>query len=302
MNSQPLISVIINCYNGEKYLKEAIDSVYSQSYQNFEIIFWDNNSNDKSSDIAKSYDKKLKYYYSKNTTSLGEARSKAIKKTSGDYITFLDVDDIYENNKFYKQINLMTKKNLLMCYGSIKFFKGNKTIWVRKAKNSTGNIFSNLLLDYEIHMNTVMISKKIFTYFNYRFNKTLQYSPDYNLFMKISLQHDIGVISEVIGNSRVHDRSLTNSLMDIIPEEHLFTINELQKRDPSIIEKYRKNLSYAINKTYYYEAISFIYSDEIKSARKVLLKIFYLDLKYFILFLLLLFPFNKNTILKILKR
>ena len=146
MNSQPLISVIINCYNGEKYLKEAIDSVYSQSYQNFEIIFWDNNSNDKSSDIAKSYDKKLKYYYSKNTTSLGEARSKAIKKASGDYITFLDVDDIYENNKFYKQINLMTKKNLLMCYGSIKFFKGNKTIWVRKAKNSSGNIFSNLLL------------------------------------------------------------------------------------------------------------------------------------------------------------
>ena len=62
---QPLVSVIMNCYNSDKYLKEAIDSVYNQSYSNWEIIFWDNASNDSSSAIAKSYDERLKYFLAK---------------------------------------------------------------------------------------------------------------------------------------------------------------------------------------------------------------------------------------------
>ena len=56
----PLVSVIMNCFNGEKYLHEAIDSVYAQSYHNWEIIFWDNASTDDSACIAKTYDNKLK--------------------------------------------------------------------------------------------------------------------------------------------------------------------------------------------------------------------------------------------------
>ena len=62
MKSTPLISVIMNCYNGEAFLKNAIDSVYAQTYKNWEIIFWDNASTDTSADIALSYDERLKYF------------------------------------------------------------------------------------------------------------------------------------------------------------------------------------------------------------------------------------------------
>jgi len=75
-----LVSIIINCYNGEEYLSEALNSVYSQTYKNWEIIFWDNCSIDKSSIIAKSYGHKLKYYKSEFNTTLGEARNLAIQK------------------------------------------------------------------------------------------------------------------------------------------------------------------------------------------------------------------------------
>ena len=64
--SQPLVSIVINCYNGEEFLKSAIDSIYSQTYTNWEIIFWDNCSTDRSSEIALSYDKRLRYF--KSTT------------------------------------------------------------------------------------------------------------------------------------------------------------------------------------------------------------------------------------------
>jgi len=59
--NQPLVSIIINCYNGEKFLNECIKSVLSQSYENWEIIFWDNQSKDESAKVFKSYkDKRLK--------------------------------------------------------------------------------------------------------------------------------------------------------------------------------------------------------------------------------------------------
>ena len=59
----PLVSIQINCHNGEKYLSEAIDSIYKQTYKNWEIIFWDNASSDASAKIAKSYDGKLRYFF-----------------------------------------------------------------------------------------------------------------------------------------------------------------------------------------------------------------------------------------------
>ena len=61
-----LISVIVNCYNGEKFINRCIKSILDQSYQNFEIIFWDNNSNDKTFQIIKKFDdKRIKYFKSK---------------------------------------------------------------------------------------------------------------------------------------------------------------------------------------------------------------------------------------------
>ena len=97
---EPLVSVVINCYNGERFLKKAIDSVYAQSYQNWEIIFWDNRSEDKSAEIFKSYnDKRFKYFYAKKHTSLYKARNLAIKESSGELLAFIDTDDLWEKNK-----------------------------------------------------------------------------------------------------------------------------------------------------------------------------------------------------------
>ena len=92
----PLVSVIMNCFNGETYLADSINSILNQTYENFEVIFWDNHSIDKSAIIYKSFkDKRLKYYYAKKFTSLYEARNLAIKKSKGKLIAFLDTDDLW---------------------------------------------------------------------------------------------------------------------------------------------------------------------------------------------------------------
>ena len=87
---KPLVSIIVNCYNGEKYLDQCLKSIFSQTYKNWEVIFWDNNSNDNSCKIFNSYnDNRLKYYKSKVNVSLGQARAWAVEKCAGKFISFL---------------------------------------------------------------------------------------------------------------------------------------------------------------------------------------------------------------------
>ena len=81
-DSKPLVSIIMNCFNGERYLKEAINSVLEQQYNNWELIFWDNQSTDSSAQIFLSYnDDRFKYYYAPLHTPLYEARNYAVEKS-----------------------------------------------------------------------------------------------------------------------------------------------------------------------------------------------------------------------------
>ena len=87
---EPLVSIMMNCYNGEKYLREAIESVLAQTFQNWELIFWDNQSTDQSANIFKSYkDPRLKYFLSPEHTDLGGGRAKAFQHLKGEFIAMM---------------------------------------------------------------------------------------------------------------------------------------------------------------------------------------------------------------------
>ena len=100
----------MNCHNGEKYLKNSLQSVIDQTYKNWELIFWDNRSIDKSKEIVESFkEKKFKYFKSKKFNSLYESRNLAIKKSKGKYICFLDTDDWWLKKKLINQIEALRK-------------------------------------------------------------------------------------------------------------------------------------------------------------------------------------------------
>ena len=104
---EPTVSVIMNCYNGEKYLFESINSLISQTYKNWELIFWDNLSTDNSRIILEKFsDQRIKYFSSEKFVNLYEARNLAIEKAKGKYIGFLDTDDLWIKDKLEKQIEI----------------------------------------------------------------------------------------------------------------------------------------------------------------------------------------------------
>ena len=99
-------TIVLPIYGHSPWLGEAINSVVAQTYQNWELIFWDNQSTDSSAEIVKSYnDPRFHYFYAPQHTLLYEARNYAIQKSKGEFLAFLDVDDWWENDKLEKQIS-----------------------------------------------------------------------------------------------------------------------------------------------------------------------------------------------------
>ena len=105
---KPLVSVIMNCHNGEKYLEQSVKSIINQTYNNWELIFWDNDSNDNSKNIIYNFsDDRIKYFKSTNFKKLYESRNLAIQKAKGKFVSFLDTDDMWELDKIEKQVNFL---------------------------------------------------------------------------------------------------------------------------------------------------------------------------------------------------
>ena len=120
MKSDYLVSIIMTCHNGELYLKKAMDSLFQQTYTEWELIFYDNYSNDTSCEIIKSYnDNRIKYFKSGKLLNLGNIRKFALEKCTGSFISFLDVDDYWAADKLEKQIKkFRLNKNIDIVYSN----------------------------------------------------------------------------------------------------------------------------------------------------------------------------------------
>ena len=213
-----LISIIINCYNGEKYLGETIQSVLDQTFKNWELILWDNQSTDKSASIFKSYkNKKFKYFLSKKHLKLGDARNLAVKKANGNWIAFLDADDLWKKNKLEKQIKLLKKKKagIIYCENKIIFQNNNDlNLFGKIIKNSKtivyeGNVFNKLMLKNFIPLCSAIFLKKAFIESG-GINPKYSFSEDYDFILKISKNYNVYFTKDTYSIYRVHNNNLSN--------------------------------------------------------------------------------------------
>ena len=211
MPSKGLISIIMNCHNGETYLKEAIQSVLNQSYKNWELIFWDNNSTDKSAQIFQSFqDKRLKYFFTKKKVSLYVSRNAAIKKTKGDYVAFLDVDDLWYPDKLNLQIKKFKDPKVGLVYG--KCLKINNRNFFRKKQLITKNlpegyITKQLLESYPVGLLTIMLRKK-FLKNSKNFKIEYNYLGDLDFVLRFSLKYKFAAVQKIVGIYRQHDHQM----------------------------------------------------------------------------------------------
>ena len=212
----PLVSIIMNCHNGEKYLNDSVKSLLSQTYMNWELIFWDNFSTDNSKKIIEKFlDKRIKYFKSNNFTSLYQARNLAIEKAKGEYIGFLDIDDLWIEDKLEKQIDFLKKnKEFKIVYSNYYILedKNNKKYLKYKKPLPSGQITQKLLDNYSLGILTVFLEKDFFEKFKFKENYNI--IGDFDFFISLSQKFKIGSIQEPLALYRVHGSNFSLKRID----------------------------------------------------------------------------------------
>ena len=216
VTDEPLVSVIMNCYNCEKYLKESIESVINQTYKNWEIIFWDNQSTDNSAQIVKSHnDNRIKYFYAPEFTPLGKARNLAIEKTNGKWIAFLDCDDLWDKEKlklsFLELEKNKNKFNISLIYSRSIVIDENNIEIRRDSKSPSGKIYDKLLIEGDFIVFSSIIVRKDILNKNGNIAENLNYCEDYDLLLKISKDYEAIGIDKYLTYYRMHDNNITST-------------------------------------------------------------------------------------------
>jgi len=295
MNNQPLVSIIMNCYNGQQYLKEALNSVLKQTYQNWELIFWDNCSKDSSPLIFEEFnDKRFKYFLAKKHTTLYQARNLAIQKSNGSFVAFLDTDDMWLPNKLEKQIPLFDDNSVGLVYGNCWLFNSKNIIKKKKIfsrkKLSKGNITKSLLDDYKVALLTIVVRKAFLTDITNVFNAKYDLLADFDFSVNFSLKHKFDCVQDPVAIYRRHEFQLSRKLFDKQVKQLEAWIEKIKLS--SKINSF--NLSPIENKIKYMKILTLIYE---KKWLESLLKIYKypLSLNKIKLIVILIFP---NYILK----
>jgi glycosyltransferase involved in cell wall biosynthesis len=214
----PKVSVIIPTYNYGKYIEKAIDSVLAQTYQDFEIIVVDDGSTDNTKEIIETrYKDKVRYFYQENKGA-PVARNKGIRKSRGEYLTFLDADDWFAPENLKYKVKVLDNDADAGWVYSDGYYVNKEGEIIDKASNRFS--FSNRKLEGDI-------SSELFSMGNYIttdsvlarktciikagcFDETLPALQDYELWLRISLQYKIKYVDELLCYYTLHSNSISS--------------------------------------------------------------------------------------------
>ncbi len=244
-SQQPLVSVIMNCLNCAKYLKEAIDSVYAQTYTNWEIIFWDNASTDRSAEIARSYDSRLRYFRGEQTVDLGAARNLALEQARGEFIAFLDCDDLWMPQKLEKQLPLFDDPEVGLVFSDSIIFNDlgeSRLFYGRNLNFHTGYCFPQLLTDYFLDLETVVLRRAALDGEEMWFDPSFNLIEEGDLFTRIGYKWKLAMVNEPLAKWRVHAASWTWTKGYLTADEKTAMLERYKKTIPGFAERFAKEI------------------------------------------------------------
>jgi glycosyltransferase involved in cell wall biosynthesis len=218
MSEKSLVSILMNCYNGEKYLSKAIESVLNQTYQEWEIIFWDNQSTDFSATIFKRYkDSRLRYFLAPNHTDLGAARILAFKEALGEFVAILDVDDTARSDRLERQVAFLEHHPEVALVGSwVNFVDvSGKLIFEFKPPSNTEELYQCLGWTNPIVNSSSMYRSRIAKNFG-GYSDKFMHSQDFCLVLNLATHFKIAVIDDFLCDLMVSSSSLSRSTYRVI--------------------------------------------------------------------------------------
>lgn len=249
MNS-PLISVIVSCYNQDQYLPETLDSVLAQTHLNWECIIVNDGSPDNTEEITKHYcekDKRFKYILKKNG-GLSSARNAGLAVAKGDYIQFLDSDDLLHPKKLELQLRHIIEQEADAVVSGFDLFSNDLSTRYDSRMSavipdcSIESFLYGWDINFVIAIHTLLISKVFIVKNDIRFHEDVRAKEDWIFWIEIALKNAVFFVhTEKMAHYRRHNTNMTSDsnhmilndfkamfiVYDLLPNEHKKTFKEL---------------------------------------------------------------------------
>lgn len=231
---QPLVTVLMPVYNGEKYLSEAIESILKQTYSNFEFLIIDDGSTDKSAQIIsvfKSKDRRIRVITHKRNKGLGDSLNEGISRSKGEFIARMDADDISLTDRLMEQVKIMLRQKNISLVGTRYAVIDQKGQFVRVEQSLLSNelLKKVILFRSPFCHGSVMIRKHLLTLEKYSLQK--KHFEDYDLWARLSRITDFSITSSVQYLWRSSSKNVT-----VVHSEEMFRGSKSVSR--SLQEKY----------------------------------------------------------------
>lgn len=278
-SSKPKISVIIPCYNGERFIGNAIKSVLTQTYKNWELVIVDDRSTDSSCEIVEHYLNNDKVRLVKNTYNKGIAKTmnKGIEVSTGDFIAFLDQDDIWHPRKLELQLQRFENadNNLGLVGCGMIFIKNNKCRGIFRLndeKLDQIDILTKIFLTNTNSASIMMLKRDCLKKVGL-FDENLIAWGDFEMAFRVAKFYKVGYVNSLLVKKRVHSESANVKLRKEIR-------NEAKKIFPLICDYHPFLKSYLpLNegRIVLGEAIKSLHDKQYKQARQLSLKVILYD-------------------------
>jgi len=248
MTNKHLVSVLIPCYNAEKTIEDAINSILIQDYDNIELIVINDGSIDNSLQILEKIqknDQRLKVYSNDTNIKLIKTLNKGIQLCNGKYIVRMDADDISLKNRISKQVNFMEENTDVVVCGSYMETFGYRIKKTMSVPINHYNIINELFFNSSIYHPTAIIRKSILENMRVSYDEFFPNAEDYKLWYDLSKYGKLANIPEVLVKYRISNTQISKinnlSLVDSTKKIRRLIINDffasigLQYNVPKII-------------------------------------------------------------------
>lgn len=222
-------------YNAERYINETIDSVLSQEYTNWELLIVNDGSTDATKSIIDDYaakDKRITTIH-KSNSGVSDSRNTGIRSAKGDYIFFLDADDIWNPNNLSEKINYLIKEKVDAVYSSCELIN-ESSIPMNSFLNGTSNVTLSDVLssrgNYTTAPSGIAVTKHVLDEIK-GFDINLSNNADQDFFINIlAAKFKIGFITRTLWKYRIHEGNMSKNVK-LLEKDILYVFNKAAKNN-----------------------------------------------------------------------
>lgn len=292
----PRVSINLCCYNGERYLDEALQSVGAQTYKDWELVIVNDGSSDSTELIVRRYIEQgwpIRYHYQTNA-GLGNARNKCLEISSGELIAFIDQDDLWTPEKLERQVPLFdSNPRIGLVYAdTLTFYQGTHRAFRHFTRISPvrGKIFRQQLKVFNIGLGTAVLRKEALKALGRAFDPKLRLAEDFDLFLRMLYRYEGDYISDVGNKCRIHGKNASQRWIKNWPGEIEYILQNFIQELPGFEKEYANEIVAYRAKLALARAIGEIEQGSRSKAREALRPYLRQDWRYRVVYLTTYFP------------